>query len=50
VALKLYEAASFGSIPPQVGNTLMWGDRSEMERMLLALDQALRLLEEGPQS
>jgi hypothetical protein len=49
IALRLYEAAPFGSIPPQVGNAIMWASNAAAERdvTIMALDQVLRLLDEN---
>jgi hypothetical protein len=49
VALRLYEAASFGTIPPQVGNAIIWANRDgeQSEALLRALDQGLQLLDEA---
>ena len=47
----MYEAASMGTIPPQVGNVFMWADRAmegaEVAVVLMALDEAVRVLEEA---
>jgi len=51
IALRLYEAAPIGVIPPTVGNVIMWAERAmegaEVAVVLMALDEALRVLEEG---
>jgi hypothetical protein len=49
IALRLYEAAPFGSIPAEVGNAIVWASNATAERSmtLMALDQALRLLDEA---
>jgi hypothetical protein len=51
VALRLYEATPIGAIPPTVGNVLMWAERAlegaEVAVVLMALDEAVRVLEEG---
>jgi hypothetical protein len=51
VALRLYEATPIGAIPPQVGNVIMWAERAmegaEVAVVLMALDEAMRVLEEG---
>jgi hypothetical protein len=50
VALRLYEAASIGAIPPTVGNVILWADRAvsgeKVAVVLMALDEAVRVLEE----
>ena len=42
IALRLFEAAPLGTIPPQVGNATIWADRASMNSdknlVLLALD------------
>lgn len=51
VALRLYEAAPMGTIPPQVGNVIMWAHRAvsgaEVAVVLMTLDEAVRVLQEG---
>jgi hypothetical protein len=49
IALRLYEAAPFGTIPPQVGNAIMWAANSKVEPdfAIMTLDQALKLLDEN---
>ena len=50
LARRLYEAAPIGTIPPQVGNVVMWADRAmsaeDVAVVLKALDEAVRVLEE----
>jgi len=40
-----------GTIPPQVGNVIMWADRAvsgaEVAVVLMTLDEAVRVLQEG---
>lgn len=47
----MYEATPIGVIPPTVGNVIMWADRAmegaEVVVVLMALDEAVRVLEEG---
>jgi len=51
VALRLYEAAPLGAIPPAVGNVIVWAERAmvgaDVAVVLTALDEAVRVLEEG---
>ena len=51
VALRLYEAASIGAIPPTVGNVIVWAERAmegaDVAVVLMAMDEAVRVLEEG---
>jgi hypothetical protein len=50
VARSLYESAASGTLPPQVGSTIAWAERSLVARELtvvaMALDQGLRVLDE----
>jgi hypothetical protein len=50
VALRLYEAAPLGAIPPTVGNVIVWADGAmsgeKAAVVLMALDEAVRVLEE----
>jgi hypothetical protein len=51
IALRLYEAAPIGAIPPTVGNVILWAERAmegaDVAVVLMALDEAVRVLEEG---
>jgi hypothetical protein len=51
VALRLYEAAPIGTIPPTVGNVIVWAERAmsneKVSVVLMALDEAVRVLEEA---
>jgi hypothetical protein len=50
IALRLYEASPNGTIPPQVGNVIVWAGRAAARRewdvALMALDKGLRILAE----
>ena len=51
VALRLYEAAPMGAVPPTLGNVILWAERAmegaEVAVVLVALDEAVRVLKEA---
>jgi len=50
IALRLYEATPIGTIPPTVGNVIVWAEQAlgaDVAVVLRALDEAVRVLEEG---
>ena len=50
VACSLYESAPAGTVPPQVGNVILWAERAiaarELSVVVMALEQGLQLLDD----